>query len=374
MNSESSQLAMLPVTPARSYEKGLASGAIHTDSYQENAVQMLEQLYQQLVNPVTRNGFFSRWRRKATSHPGGIYLYGGVGRGKTYLMDQFYQSLPFSRKRRVHFHRFMRNVHNRLDRLPHTPDPLPVLASAMAREYKVLCVDEFNVQDIADAMLMSGLLRALVDEGITLLFTSNLKPDELYKGGLQREQFMPAIRLVEQHLLLCNLGTGKDYRRGKLVELKHYHVMDKKSGEAYIKQHLSDFDQSGIQHNSHINISHRQIPVRAFGHDVVWFDFMVLCASARSSSDYLELACEYHMMLLSSVIPLNDEISDIAKRFIHLVDALYDHRVKLLLTAEVSIQNLYKGKRLADEFKRTESRLYEMGGTAYYEQAHKLQF
>ncbi len=372
MNSEPSKLAILPVTPARSYQMGLASGNIHTDSYQENAVQMLEQLYQQLVNPIDQKGLFSRWRGKPASRHGGIYLYGGVGRGKTYLMDQFYQSLPFSRKRRVHFHRFMRNVHNRLDKLPHAPDPLPILASAMAREYKVLCVDEFNVQDIADAMLMSGLLRALVDEGITLLFTSNLKPDDLYRGGLQREQFMPAIRLVEQHLRLCNLGTGKDYRRGKLVELKHYHVLDKKSGEAYIEKHLSDFDQAGLLHNSQIEINHRQIPVKAVGQDVVWFDFMVLCASARSSSDYLELACEYHMLVLSSVIPLTDETSDIAKRFIHLIDALYDHRVKLLLTAEVDIQDLYKGKRLTDEFKRTESRLYEMGSTTYYEQAHKI--
>ena len=372
MNRGPNKLSLLPATPARCYQQGLTTGTIHADSYQENAVQMLEQLYQQLVNPVSQNGFLTRWLGKAAPHSGGIYLYGGVGRGKTYLMDQFYHSLPFSQKRRVHFHRFMRNVHNRLDKLPQTPDPLPVLASSMAREYKVLCVDEFNVQDIADAMLMSGLLRALVNEGITLLFTSNLKPDELYKGGLQREQFMPAIRLVEQHLLLCNLGTGKDYRRGKLVELKHYHVLDKQSGEAYIEKHLSDFDQTGLQQNSQVEINQRKIPVKAVGHDVVWFDFMVLCASARSSSDYLELACEYHMVLLSSVVPMNDEISDVAKRFIHLVDALYDHRVKLLLTAEVSIPDLYQGKRLADEFKRTESRLYEMGSTAYYEKAHRI--
>jgi len=372
MNSESDKHSLLLDTPARSYQLGLTSGTIHADSYQENAVQMLEQLYQQLVNPVSPKGFLTRWLRQDTQHHGGIYLYGGVGRGKTYLMDQFYHSLPFVQKRRVHFHRFMRNVHNRLDKLPQTPDPLPVLASMMAGEYRVLCVDEFNVQDIADAMLMSGLLRALVNEGITLLFTSNLRPDELYKGGLQREQFMPAIHLVEQHLLLCDLGSGKDYRRGKLVELRHYHELDKKAGEAYIEKHLSDFDQAGLQHNSQIEINHRQIPVRAVGHDVVWFDFMVLCATARSSSDYLEIACEYHLILLSSVAPLNDEISDIAKRFIHLVDALYDHRVKLLLTAEVSIKNLYQGTRLADEFKRTESRLYEMGSTAYYEQAHKI--
>jgi len=372
MNRDSDMISVEPATPVQSYQQGLLTGSIHSDSYQENAVQMLEQLYQQLLDPVDQTGFLTRWLNKAAPHNGGIYLYGGVGRGKTYLMDQFYHSLPFSQKRRVHFHRFMRNVHNRLDKLPQTPDPLPVLAAGMAGEYKVLCVDEFNVQDIADAMLMSGLLRALVSEGITLLFTSNLKPDELYMGGLQREQFMPAIRLIEQQLLLCNLGTGKDYRRGKLVEIKHYHVLDNQTGEAYIEKHLSDFDQAGLQHNSEVSINQRNIPVKAVGHDLVWFDFMVLCGSARSSSDYLELACEYHMIMLSSVVALNDEISDIAKRFIHLVDALYDHRVKLLLTAEVSIQNLYQGKRLADEFKRTESRLYEMGSTAYYEEAHRI--
>jgi len=372
MNSDSNKPPKEPTTPVQRYRQGLTAGTIHVDSYQENAVAMLEQLYQQLNNPVEQGGFLSRWLGKASPHSGGIYLYGGVGRGKTYLMDQFYHSLPFSQKRRVHFHRFMRNVHSRLDKLPQTPDPLPLLASSMAAEYRVLCVDEFNVQDIADAMLMSGLLRALVNEGITLLFTSNLKPDELYKGGLQREQFMPAIRLVEQRLLLCNLGTGKDYRRGKLVELKHYHVLENQSGEAYIEKHLSDFDQTGLQQNSQVRVNHRAIPVKAVGNDVVWFDFMVLCASARSSSDYLELACEYHMVLLSSVIAMNDESSDIAKRFIHLVDALYDHRVKILLTATVSIPELYQGKRLADEFKRTESRLYEMGSTAYYEKAHRI--
>ncbi len=359
-------------SPAGYYRQGLAEGSISTDIEQEKAVQELEKLYQAVLVQDSRTGVLSRLFGSKNRTPGGVYLYGGVGRGKTWLMDRFYQSLPFRRKRRVHFHRFMRNIHACLDKMPQTPDPLPILATSMAREYRVLCVDEFHVQDIADAMLMSGLLHALFNKGITLLFTSNLKPDELYRGGLQRDQFMPAIHLIEQQMLLCNLGTGQDYRRLKLLELEHYHVLDQRAGEIYIEKHLADFDLFEPETHGYIEVNQRRIPVKAAGQDLAWFDFMALCASARSPSDYMELASEYHMIMLSAVRQLNDDLADIAKRFIHLIDALYDHRVKLLITAEVPIQSLYQGKQLREEFRRTESRLYEMGSAIYYEQAHRI--
>jgi len=295
----------------------------------------------------------------------GVYLCGGVGRGKTYLMDWFVDALPLAGKQRVHFHHFMRDVHDELATLPRQPDPLEVLADRRCRDLRVLCLDEFVVTDITDAMLLYGLLRAFFARGVTLVTTSNTPPDQLYRNGLQRQLFLPAIELIQRHSHIFTLDGGTDYRLRTLAEAGVYYHAAEGDAEVHLADTFERLTGGHLELAKSLHINDRDIPVRRMGGDVVWFDFEVLCGGARATSDYIEIAQEFHTVLLSGVPRLTPIHDAAARRFLHLVDELYDRRIKLILSAEVPLDELYGGELHDFPFARLESRLTEMQSTQY---------
>lgn len=302
----------------------------------------------------------------------GIYLWGGVGRGKTYVMDVFYDSLPFPQKMRTHFHRFMRRVHGELAQLKEHKDPLKTVAKVIAGEAKVICFDEFFVSDITDAMILAGLLEELFSRGVTLVATSNIEPGELYKDGLQRARFLPAIDLIGKYTEVFNLDNGIDYRLRTLEKANLYHTplgggAQKAMGECF--ESLVP-DLSAIRVDVSISVEGRQIQALKVADDVVWFDFMSVCDGPRSQNDYIELAREFHAVLVSNIPLMGAFNDDQVKRFIYLVDEFYDRKVKLILSAEKPIHELYVEGRLSFEFQRAVSRIREMQSHDYLACAH----
>lgn len=300
----------------------------------------------------------------------GIYLYGGVGRGKTYLMDMFYDSLNGIAKQRVHYHKFMLDIHEQLRALPKAPNPLTTIGKSIARGIRVLCLDEFHVNDVADAMLLAGLLHVLFRHGVTLVATSNTQIDRLYLNGLQRERFLHAIALLHDHTIEIDMQPGQDYRLLHLQRDEIYLRVD-----ALSRQRLSSkFDKlapADVVYGKPLIIHDRSINTIAVSDDVVWFDFHELCDTPRAAKDYLEIARVYHTVFVSDIPRLADAQDSAAKRFMHLVDALYDHRVKLIASACVHPSELYHGRLLKDAFERTVSRLIEMGSVVYMAMPHK---
>lgn len=308
----------------------------------------------------------------------GLYLWGGVGRGKTYLMDWFVQDLELPGKRRLHFHHFMRDVHERMSRLPKQPDPLEVIAQDLCDEVRVLCLDEFLVTDITDAMLLHGLLRALFTRGLTLVTTANTRPDDLYRNGLQRQQFLPAIDLLKRHTQVFELDGGSDYRLRALTQTGVFFVVADEGAEQ-IQQRLTEYFDclaGGHDLGAHALDGHqagerlfavngRSFPVRRQGADVIWFDFDALCGGARSAADYIEIAREFHTVLLSGVPVLGPQQEAAARRFLHLVDEFYDQRVKLILSTAAPIERLYSGGLIDFPHERLISRLIEMQSKRY---------
>ncbi|WP_245232534.1 cell division protein ZapE [Thiorhodococcus minor] len=340
------------------------------DPAQREASEALLALHQELLatkaDPPAR-GLWSQMRSKITgpSRPiPGVYLWGGVGRGKTYLMDWFVNDLKLPGKRRVHFHHFMREIHGVMSGLPKQPDPLEVVADRLRAEVRVLCLDEFLVTDITDAMLLHGLLRALFLRGTTLVTTANTPPDELYRNGLQRQSFLPAIDLLKQHTRIMELDGGTDYR---LRALSREGVLFDATADG--ERHLADYFQrltGGHQlPEREIQVNGRSLPVRGLGMDIIWLDFATLCGTPRSAADYIELAKEYHSILVSGVPALGPRHEAAARRFLHLVDELYDQRVKLVLSAEAPIDGLYLGGLQEFAHERLLSRLVEMQSTEY---------
>ncbi len=321
----------------------------------------------------------------------GLYLWGSVGRGKTWLMDLFYQSLPFPERRRRHFHRFMYEVHAELRTLQHQEAPLEVLAQRIAEDCRVLCFDEFFVSDIADAMILGGLLEGLFSHGVTLVATSNTRPKDLYKDGLQRARFLPAIGLIEKHTEVMAMKGRVDYRLRRLTQAGTY----VKSGAADALQRLqrlfaelADSDEPevgepaaeevpGIDRAAQergpggtIEIEGRSIPVIRQNQSIVWFSFNALCAGPRSQNDYIEIARNYQSVIVSDVPVLDADHENEARRFIALVDELYDHHVNLIISAEADPAELYRGERLSKQFERTVSRLTEMQSEEYLASEH----
>ena len=294
----------------------------------------------------------------------GLYLWGGVGRGKTYLMDWFAEDLPLPGKRRVHFHHFMREVHDVMSRLPKQPDPLEVVAERLRAEVRVLCLDEFLVTDITDAMILHGLLRALFARGMTLVTTANTRPDELYRNGLQRQLFLPAIDLLKAHTQVFELDGGIDYRLRTLTQAGVFFLEDD-TGIIDLAAYFERLTGGHEVASSAIQVNGRTIAVRRLGMDVVWFDFAALCGTARSASDYIEIAQEFHTVLLSGVPVLGPQQDAAARRFLHLVDEFYDQRIKLVLSAAAPVQQLYGGGLIDFAHERLVSRLIEMQSTAY---------
>lgn len=358
--------------PLQRYYADLARLGWREDAAQAAAMQQLQRLYEALQRGRPRQAWrHQRLLRRPVQPVRGLYLWGGTGRGKTWLMDVFYDCLPFADKSRLHFHAFMQEVHSRLRQLPKTPDPLPVIAREWSRRLRVLCLDEFDVSDIGDAMLLAGLLQALFARGITLVATSNLAPDELYLDGLQRDRFLFAVDLIKRHTETLHLKDGADYRCAHLDRAGNYHMGAESGIEARMLEHLRQLAPETAAGTAELELNRRRVRVRALAGGVAWFDFAELCERPLWAADYLELARRFHTLLLSGVPVMDEGRDDAAKRFMHLIDALYDHNVKLVLGAAATPTQLYTGRYLQFAFQRTASRLTEMTGHRYLARAHR---
>jgi len=363
-------------TPTERYRADLRREGFTHDPAQEHVVGLLQDLYDRLlVQDRAANtglaGLLSRFRQRDTTPVTGLYLWGGVGRGKTYLVDMFYDALPIKRKTRVHFHRLMQRVHAELTALEGEKNPLEAVAQRMATEAVIICFDEFFVTDIADAMILGGLMEALFARGVTLVATSNIIPDRLYENGLQRQRFLPAIALIEKHTQVVNLDAGVDYRLRVLQQAELYHCPLDDMADQSLRASFERLAPEQGKHWERIEINGRYLTARRVADDVVWFDFAELCDGPRSQNDYIELARIYHAVLISGVPALGGDADDQARRFVNLVDEFYDRNVKLVLAAEKPLLELYRGGRLAFEFQRTISRLQEMQSMEYLAREHK---
>lgn len=363
---------MNPVTPRERYQADIARGVIRSDAAQARAVEYLQQLHDVLRDaPAPETGWLARVLGKPRRPVRGVYLWGGPGRGKTYLVDSFFECLPIKHKRRVHFHRFMLEIHEQLKTLPKTPNPLAVIGKRMAQQLRVLCLDEFHVHDIGDAMLLAGLLQAMFDHGITLVATSNIVPDELYLEGLQRDRFLHAIDLIRAHTSVVHLDTPIDFRCELLDRSGTYHVLEGDAARGVLDKHLQQLAPAQISYDQSLLLNQHRIPLVACADDVAWFRFTDLCEAPLWARDYLEIAQSFHTLLLSDIPCMDEGKDDAAKRFMHLIDALYDHNVKLVATAQDVPENLYTGRYLQFAFQRTVSRLMEMGGHRYLARPHR---
>ncbi|SMF31737.1 cell division protein ZapE [Pseudogulbenkiania subflava] len=344
-------------------------GFIH-DPVQETAVGLLDTLWQQLVDfKAKRNRFLGRSLR-SPEVPQGLYFWGGVGRGKSFLMDAFFTCVPYRRKRRVHFHHFMAEVHNQLRSLSKETDPLVTVAARIAQATRLLCFDEFHVSDIADAMILSRLLSELFRHGVIMVLTSNYPPDQLYPNGLQRNNFLPAIELLKQHLTVFNLDGGNDYRLRELTREPLFMVPAGADSDARMEA-MFDRLTAGAQESPHqIEIQGRKLMVKRHAPGVIWFDFATLCGGPRSQTDYLDIAGGYHTVFVSGIPKLSANDASPARRLTWLVDVFYDHRVKLVASCAVDIDDIYTEGVQASEFFRTASRLTEMQSSSYLELPH----
>ncbi len=367
--------------PLARYERDLARPDFIRDPAQAKVVEALQSLFEALVADTANKGGFKalvqrarQWFSRSPVEPvTGLYIWGGVGRGKTYLMDNFYESLPFERKMRAHFHRFMRRVHGDLKSLDGQKNPLEQVADRIAGEARVICFDEFFVSDITDAMILGTLMQALFRRGVTLVATSNIPPDNLYKDGLQRSRFLPAIEQIKRHTRVVELASDNDYRLRALEQAELYHSpLDERADASLMASFRSLVPAEGeICADQVLEVEGRSIRARYLGEDVAWFDFLALCDGPRSQNDYIELAREFHAVVLSRVPALGRANDDQARRFINLVDEFYDRRVKLVISAARPLTALYEEGRLAFEFERTVSRLLEMQSHDYLAQPHK---
>lgn len=360
------------MTPLEHYRQDLQREDFHADPAQARAVERLDDLYHRLIEGESRRpGLF--FRKKSKQPQIGLYMWGGVGRGKTYLMDVFFESLPFAEKRRTHFHRFMQYVHQEMRARQGQKNPLTEIANDLAKKTKVLCFDEFFVTDITDAMILAGLMEALFEQGVTLVATSNIAPDGLYRDGLQRARFLPAIALINQFTQVLNVDGGTDYRLRLLEQAELYHCPLGGSAESFLTERFNTLE---TEHGNHrekatILIEGRKINVEKISDDVAWFEFRELCDGPRSQNDYIEVAREFHTVMLANVERMSVTTDDLARRFINLIDEFYDRGVKLIITAETPIEDIYAGGRLEFEFQRTCSRLLEMQSREYLARPHK---
>jgi cell division protein ZapE len=349
------------------YRQSLARRGFVADPAQLRAVEHLQKLYEEWVAYKARR---STRLRRLLIHPPlprGAYLWGDVGRGKSFLMDSFYAVLPLTRKRRVHFHHFMREVHRELEALKGQPDPLAALAQRLAKRYRLICFDEFHVSDIADAMILGRLLPALTARGVVFCMTSNTHPDELYQSGLRRESFLPAIQHIKERLDVVALDGTVDYRQRALERVRTYVHPLGPEAEALLAEDFERLKDVEGEHHP-LDVEGRRIPYRRRAGGVVWFDFPDLCGSPRSQTDYLDLAMRFHTVLLSNVPRMPPAMANEARRLTWLVDVFYDHRVKLIVSAEVAPEQLYVEGVNSQEFRRTASRLLEMQTREYLAQ------
>lgn len=362
------------MTPWQQYQSDLQRDDFQHDAAQENAVKQLQRLYDDLVNaqPQEKPGFWSRLvgQKSVRQAVQGIYFWGGVGRGKTYLVDTFFDCLPFDKKLRIHFHRFMHRVHDELNELKGVNDPLKVVAKKFAESTNIICFDEFYVSDITDAMILGTLLDELFKLNVVFVTTSNIVPDDLYKNGLQRVRFLPAIALLKQHCDVVNVDSGIDYRLRTLEQAEIYHSPLDQQADQNLASYFSQLAAEVRDDLRSIEVEGRLIDTRLVADGVVWFDFSALCETARSQVDYMEISRLYHSVLLSNVKLMGQNNDDAARRFIAMVDEFYERKVKLIISAEVPLESLYSKGTLNFEFRRCVSRLQEMQSHEYLAEPH----
>ncbi|MGQ0699286.1 MAG: cell division protein ZapE [Panacagrimonas sp.] len=357
------------LSPRARYEADLARPGFIADSAQAAAVDALQKVFEELLANPPKRRLVSR--RLVSPRVPGLYLWGGVGRGKTHLMDAFFEALPFKRKLRTHFHRFMLDVHERRKQFPDESDPLKLVAAQIAEQTRVVCFDEFYVSDIADAMILGRLFEALFSHGVTLVATSNCEPDQLYRDGLQRANFLPAIAMLKSNVTVLNVDGGTDYRLRALTRAALYHCPSDEHAQARLDEAFEDIAPEPGRRHVELEIHGRKLRATRLADGVAWFEFSEICDGPRSVADYIELAREHHTVLISHIPQLTVDREDPARRFINLVDEFYDRGVKLLLAADVPQEQLYTGRRLKFEFARTQSRLHEMHTLEYLAQPHK---
>jgi cell division protein ZapE len=370
------------VTPLNLYRADLQKDNFFEDPAQAIAIQQLQRLYSNLQTlPVEnkKNSILSRLVNKVAPPASkkklfkGLYFYGGVGRGKTYLVDLFFHSLSTQRKQRLHFHHFMLRVHKELSELQGQVNPLVKIAKKFASQTDVLCFDEFYVDDITDAMILAGMLTALFEQGIVLVATSNIHPDDLYKNGLQRARFLPVIDLVKSNCEVFNLDGGRDYRIGRLINSEIYHYPLDSSASLQIKSAFENLADGDKVYEQNIEINSRLIPTIANSIDTLSIEFGSLCDGPRSVLDYIEIAILYRTVIIANIKQMDDLHNDIVRRFIAMIDEFYDHHVAVIISAEVNIMDLYIGSQLDFEFQRCVSRLSEMQSKTYLMQSHHVE-
>nr|VFJ74528.1 MAG: cell division protein ZapE [Candidatus Kentron sp. FW] len=363
------------MTPLEKYQSDVEKGAFQYDAAQETVIRELERIYHELS--ATQEAPVGLWKklkgrtRTRTNNILGLYVWSGVGRGKTHLVNLFYDALPFKEKMRRHFHRFMQQIHAELKTLPEIPDPLQIVADRIAEKARVLCFDEFHVSDIADAMVLGRLMGALMDRGVVLVTTSNIQPDDLYKDGLQRARFLPAIELIKKHTQVIHLDGELDYRLRALEQAEIYHYpLDEGADESLMKSFLG-LGPENVKVEEALTIEGRSIPTVRVADGIVWFNFKDICEGPRGTADYIEIARYFHTVLLANIPLLGPEDNEKALRFIHLVDEFYDRNVNLIISAAAPPETLYYPEgRMAFQFERTKSRLEEMRSHEYLARKH----
>ena len=355
------------------YQQSLAKRGFVSDAAQWRAVERLQRLYDEwTAYKARRNNALKRMLVKPPL-PKGVYLWGGVGRGKCFLMDSFYRCVPLVRKRRVHFHHFMREIHRELSEVKGTEDPIAEVAARIAKRYRLICFDEFHVSDIADAMILGRFLEQVMERGVVFCMTSNYSPDNLYPNGLQRERFLPTIELIKRGMDVLEVDAGNDYRRRALEQVRVYHTPLDAAAESSLERIFASLKD--VEEETHpLDVEGREIPYRKRAGGLVWFDFSVLCGGMRSYTDYVDLAMRFHTVILSGIPRISAKNADSARRFTWLVDIFYDERIKMICSAETVPEELYTagpaGETASVEFSRTVSRLTEMQ-SADYLQAEK---
>jgi cell division protein ZapE len=348
------------------YRHALAQRGFTADEAQYRAVERLQRAYDEWIDFKSQRSTRLKRLISRPDVPRGIYLWGGVGRGKSFLMDSFYLVVPVVRKTRLHFHEFMRGVHRELDTLKGIADPLDEVARRIAKKYRLICFDEFHVSDIADAMILYNLLKAMLDNGVSFVMTSNYAPDTLYPDGLHRDRMLPTIALIKDRFDILNVDAGIDYRKRALEQVAAYHAPLGPESDRALRDAFDRIAEAADE-EPHVDIEGREIKCVRRAGGVVWFDFAALCGGPRSQNDYLEIANRFHAVILSGIPRMSDAMSSEARRFTWLIDVLYDHRVKLLMSAEVAPEQLYTHGALANEFHRTVSRIIEMQSREYME-------
>jgi cell division protein ZapE len=346
------------------YENMLAERGFQQDAAQRAAIERLQRFYEEWVAYQTQQKSLMRFLRSKPESPRGVYLWGGVGRGKSFLMDSFYATVPIDRKTRVHFHEFMRSVHRELDEVKGMQDPLDEVARRLAERYQLICFDEFHVSDVADAMILHRLLQGMFGHGVSFVMTSNYEPSLLYPDGLHRDRILPAIALIQARMDVLNVDAGVDYRRRALEQVQLYHTPLGAAADEALQTAFNQLADTAPQ-TPVLHVEHREIHAHALAGSVVWFDFATLCGGPRSQNDYLELASRFQTVILSGVPRMGPRQASEARRFTWLIDVFYDHKVKLVMSAECEPEELYTQGALANEFHRTVSRILEMQSREY---------